>query len=254
MTLDQKLQLLMRSFAGQETFTFNEALNLLGQNESTTTWTLWKLVKNGDLNRQGRGLYAFGKRLREFKPKVSAVTEIVVDALKSSRIKFFVSGIDAIKDLIIDIPEKYPSIVFVEEGKEEKAKKVLWGTKKQLIVITESEVKDYYTFKGQPAFEKRKLVVLSGTNEMLFQKDGIAIPEKAFVDLYFEVSRRLYPYPLVKLAETYAEMKKKIALDPVKMIRIASRRSIQHDIRYILEYDLIKDTSFEFVKTLRSFK
>jgi len=250
MDLKEKMNLLRINFS-ELTFTFAEAKSLWGQNDSTTTWSLWKMTKQGDINRLGKGIYTLAKRLPDYKPKISKVSVEAISILNSNKIEHFLSGFDVINDLVVDKPEFYPSMVFVRPGKLEETKKCLWDADAKLVVIAEDDVKEYYKFKDQPAFKFRKLILLMETNEMDFQTDGIALPEKAFVDLYYEVTKREYPYKLKKLASTYRNMKNKIKLDPVKMIRIASRRNLQYDIRRILEYELVNKKTDEFVEFLK---
>ncbi len=42
-----------------------------------------------------------------------------------------------------------------------------------------------------------------------------------------------------------------MSLNTNRMVKIASRRNIQQDIRYIVEHDAITDAAMEFVDNLR---
>lgn len=45
-------------------------------------------------------------------------------------------------------------------------------------------------------------------------------------------------------------MKRRINLDPKRLIKIASRRSIDYDIRYIVDHEKIQSHAYDFVKLL----
>jgi len=42
-------------------------------------------------------------------------------------------------------------------------------------------------------------------------------------------------------------MRRRMSLNTNRMVKIASRRNIQQDIRYIVEHDAITDAAMEFV-------
>jgi len=96
-----------------------------------------------------------------------------------------------------------------------------------------------------------ELALLIPTQEFTYAANGLATVEKAFVDLYYEVSRRDYPLSIQELVRIYLNMRRRMSLNTNRMVKIASRRNIQQDIRYIVEHDAITDAAMEFVNNLR---
>ena len=95
------------------------------------------------------------------------------------------------------------------------------------------------------------IALLYLTDNFDYAADGRATEEKAFVDLFYAISRNGYPLSLNELARMYQNMTRQGGLDKKKMIAVASRRSLQHDIRLIAESGLITDAAFEFAEILR---
>jgi hypothetical protein len=96
-----------------------------------------------------------------------------------------------------------------------------------------------------------ELALLIPTQEFAYAANGLASVEKAFVDLYYEVSRRNYPLSIQELVRIYLNMRRRMFLNTNRMVKIASRRNIQQDIRYIVAHDAITDAAMEFVDHLR---
>ena len=79
----------------------------------------------------------------------------------------------------------------------------------------------------------------------------MATLEKAFVDTYFSVTRNGYPLALQELVRIFENMQRTGNIDVRKTVTIASRRSIQYDIRYIVESRYITDEARQFVEIMK---
>lgn len=94
-------------------------------------------------------------------------------------------------------------------------------------------------------------VILYTTEDFQYSSEGLASIEKAFVDLYFAITRNGYPLSLQELVRIYQNLSRLGNIDKKKLITVASRRNIQYDIRFIVENRFITDSAIEFGKILR---
>ena len=94
-------------------------------------------------------------------------------------------------------------------------------------------------------------IVLYVTDNFDYCDENIATTEKAFVDLYFSITRNAYPLALQELIRIYQNLIRLGYIDKKKMIKIAEKRSIQYDIRFIAESKFITDAAMMFVNILR---
>lgn len=89
------------------------------------------------------------------------------------------------------------------------------------------------------------------TDSFEYAENGLASIEKAFVDTYFSVTRNGYPLALQELVRIYENLTRIGNIDQRKTITIASKRSIQYDIRYIVESKYITAEAQQFVEIMR---
>ena len=108
------------------------------------------------------------------------------------------------------------------------------------------EINEKYIYTGQNA----PWVVLYMTENFDFAADGLALFEKAFVDLYFAVTRNGYPVALQELVRLYENLTRLGNIDKKKMISVAMKRGIQYDIRFIVESKFITEAAMKFVDIL----
>ena len=62
----------------------------------------------------------------------------------------------------------------------------------------------------------------------------MATREKALVDIYFEVSREYYPFPLSEVAHVLVNFSFHGDLNIVRLLNAARRRRIEKEMRYVL--------------------
>lgn len=241
----EKAEFIKEKFKDAETFTVSDVSSIIKEKKQTTYWTLWKLCESGYISRIGKGLYTFYKKEEKIEPIISELGKKVRDILNESGYDFFISGLDVLSVFMEHVPEAYPVLFVVERN----------GLN-DIIESLQSKDIDVIDIKNFPAINRiyriNHLVLLNPTNEFQYAKDGIASFEKAFVDIFYEVSRRKYPLSLQELVRIYLNMKRRISLNTKRMIKIASRRSIQADIRYIVENNNISMEAHRFVNYMEN--
>jgi len=246
MELEEKANLLKKKFADEGSFTVADAGEVLREKKSTLYWTLWKLADAGYIRRIQRGVYSFtnGAKVR---PVFSSLGKKVFRTLGESGYNFFISGLDILSTFMEHLPESYPVLVFVDKNSVKEVNELL--SEKGFDSIIYSEIKSYSRIRQLSSISE--VVLLNETNEFKYSEKGVASFEKAFVDLYFEVSRRGYPLSVQELIRIYLNMKRRIYLNKKRLIKIGSRRSIHLDIRYIVSHENISDDAYAFVENLR---
>ena len=145
------------------------------------------------------------------------------------------------------VPETYPVLLFAGKSDADEVANIL--SRNKIDVVSYTHIQDYSAIRRMSSVGE--LALLIPTQEFVYAANGLATLEKAFVDLYFEVSRRDYPLSIQELVRIYLNMRRRMSLNTNRMVKIASRRNIQQDIRYIVEHDAITDAAMEFVDNLR---
>jgi len=249
LSLANKAEILRKYLGGQSSFTISDMEEILQEKKSTLNWTAWNLNKQGHILRLGKGLYSFeavpgGVRPPSIPSVLAAKTH---NALLASGYEFFLSGLDILSIFMTQVPQRHPPLVFVD--------KYSLGDVSEYLRADNINTIDYSKVRHYPEISDFMLigdiVLLAITREFSYSENGMASFEKAFVDLYYEVTRKKYPLPLPELVRIFNSMKRRIRLDEKRMIKIASRRSLQRDIRFILEYGSINPQAFEFVELLK---
>jgi hypothetical protein len=232
--LDDKAALLRQRFQDKPDFTISDAASVLQEKQSTLYWTLHKLTQVGYISRNGQGLYSFQNREAEpIQPILSTLASRILDVLRETGHDFFISGLDILTGFVDHVPETYPDIL----------------SRNNIDVVPYTNIKDYSAIRRMSSVGE--LALLIPTQEFAYAANGLATFEKAFVDLYYEVSRRNYPLSMQELVRIYRNMRRRMSLNTNRMVKIASRRNIQQDIRYIVEHAAITDAALEFVDNLR---
>ena len=212
--------------------------------KSSLYWTISKLVKEGYLKRIRNGLYSLNERKGKSAVYLSETAKTVGTILDSEGYNYFLSGIDVIIKFMQHVPEEYPIILFVEKNSETDIIQLL--NKNKITVVKASSVKDFddeyvYTIM-------RPNVILYLTDNFDYADSNIALTEKAFIDLFYAITRNAYPMSLQELGKTYSNMIRLGAIDQKKMITISYKRNLQYDIRYIVENKYVSEGAKEIVK------
>lgn len=247
-SLSDYLNILTSKLGEDDAFTISDATNALERPVSTVRWILWNLADLGKIARIGHGLYSFRYHAPQIStPHLSNLGKKIKTTLEEFGVSFFISGLDIVKGYMIHVPERYPVITFIEQNKIEEVQELL--SNQNIDSIIGSKAKDFNKLQYFPSLGD--IVILRQTNEFNYSHEGLAEPEKAFVDLYFEITRGSYPLSLAELGRIYLNMKRRGALNLTHLSKISIRRNIHHDIRYILNYKRISTHAFKFSEILK---
>lgn len=246
-SLEKKAAIITDRLKDKEVFTVSDVESILEEKKSTIYWTLWNLSRNGYIYNIGKGLYSLVKKEETVQPILSHLARKILNILEERGHEFFISGLDILSIFMEHIPETYPVLLFIDKYSIDEVYETL--SKNNIDVIIHKKIRDYSTLRQISSINE--ITLLNSTTVFTYAQRGLASFEKAFVDLYYEVTRRRYPLSLQELVRIYLNMKRRISLNTNRLIKIASRRNIHYDIRYIVENDHITEKAVEFVKILK---
>lgn len=247
-SLKDKFNILIKELGEESTFTVSDAVGVLKAKETTVRWILWNLADQGKIMRVGKGLYTFRPKFNQnLLPNLSDLAKKVREIFQESGFQFFISGLDILSSYMVHVPEKYPVLVFVDKNSIEEANELLMS--KKINSVVGDSVPEYR--KIYRVIPLEEMVILRPTKEFDYAKEGIVEQEKAFVDLYYEVTRASYPLSLGELGRIFLNMQRRSFINEKRLSKVAARRNLHHDIRFILDHKKISKYAFEFSEVLK---
>ena len=248
-SLEKKFKTIKEEFKDQPLFYTDDVRELFPNlKKNTINWTLSKLVDEGYLSRVYRGVYSINEWKGKNKVSLSPQAEQIVSILDEVGFEYYISGTDVVIRYMQHIPEQFPVIVIVEKDAKDA---MIYDLRKNNIVVMEpTELKETYE---KLVFSRNDVVsaVVYVSNNSDYNDRGIATPEKAFLDLYYAVTRNGYPISVQELARIYKNMIRLGTLDKKKLLAASTKRNLNHDIRFIVESKYITDSAFELVYALK---
>lgn len=247
--LEIKYQKIVQALGDLSSFYMDEVQKIFPEmKKSSLYWNMSKLVEEGYLKRVRNGVYAVNEWKGKRTVSIAGAAERLKDVLDETGFEFYISGLDILQRYMQHVPEKYPIIVFVEKRAKEEVEDVLRTNFFEVCEPAQiTEMKEKYALTNQAT----DLVVLYQTEAFAYSENGLATIEKAFVDLYYAVTRNEYPVALQELVRMYENLIRLGNIDKKKLITVATKRSLQHDIRFIAESKFITDQAIKFVEILR---
>lgn len=246
-SLQNKLNILTIELKEQDSFSVSDAVAALEMKVATVRWILWNLTDLGKIKRIGQGLYTFNLQEKQpAPPQLSTLAKKTREILVEQGIYFFISGLDILAGYMTHIPERYPVITFGEQTNIEEIQELL--SEKKINSIIRAKVEDFRKIRHLPSLGE--IVILRPTKEFGYSHEGLAEPEKAFLDLYYEVTRASYPLSLRELGRIFLNMKRRGSINEKRLSKVAIRRNLHHDIRFILNYKRISKFASDFSEIL----
>ncbi len=244
--LEVKYQKMIKFLGDQSTFYVDEVQKIFPEmKKSSLYWNMSKLVEEGYLKRIRNGVYAFN----EWKGKkgifLLGSAERIRDVLDETGFDYYISGLDILHQYMQHVPEQYPSIIFIRKETKAEISEVL--IENDYKVIEPTNLRNIYLNNVYAGIEE-VTVLLYQTENFVDSENGLATIEKAFVDLYYAVTRNEYPLALQELVRIYKNLVRLGNIDKKMMISVAAKRSIQYDIRFIAESKFITKQALKFVE------
>ena len=234
--LKQRAAQLRKALKGVSTFSVGDAWRVLGGARATVGWTLWQLTDRGVITRRGRNQYSFQIASRGLAPHLSEDGQRVCALLQETGFGFLITGLDILSPYMLHVPEKFPVLVYTEKSSLGEVTDFL--TRQGWVVILMPEGKRGRNTVKIPR-QSAEPVWLYRTTELLYGHSGLADSERAFVDLYMAVTRHGYPLALQELARIFEAMQGRGVFNLGRRTKVASRRSIAEDVRFLRDYHRI---------------
>ena len=248
-SLEDKYNVIKEMFSEQPVFIMSDVEKMFPElSRATIYWLMSELVKKGYIKRERRGMFSFNEWQGKKRISISKDAENLMNIMYETGFSFFISGLDILLKYMHHVPEQYPLMLFVEKEAKSEVKNIL--SENGYGVIAPIELKEKYEdiiYSGR----KEPQVILYLTDSFEFAENGLASIEKAFVDTYYSVTRNGFPLSIQELVRIYENLVRLGNIDQRRTITIASKRSIQYDIRYIVESRYITEEARKFVEILR---
>lgn len=229
--IDIKYDKLYQSLRDKGIFTVADAINAWEGKSSTTYWDLVKLTDAGRIKRIQKGTYSFLSAKPKHMPMPSESSEHIHQKLRESGYSYYITGIDVLFRFMQHIPDQYPAVLFVEHSALDEIAKTL-----QSIGMTVISGKEYLASQSFiERNEMKNLVIIYPTQNFSYAINSYASNEKAFVDLYFEITRKFYSLPLQELARIFMNMLEQGAIHRGKLLQAAHERSIRSEMAMIYD-------------------
>lgn len=246
--LEAKYQRMVELLGNQSTFYVDEVQRIFpDMKKSSLYWNMSKLVDEGYLRRIRNGVYAFNEWKGKKNISLLSSAEKIRDVLDETGFDYYISGLDILHKYMLHVPEQFPNIVFIRKESKAEITEVL--NENNIKAIEPANLKDIYEDNVYAGIEK-SVVLLYQTENFSDSGNGLATIEKAFVDLYYAVTRNEYPLALQELVRIYENLVRLGNIDKKIMISVAAKRSIQYDIRFIAESKFITKQALKFVEIL----
>ncbi len=250
--LEKRFQTISEALSDRETFVADDVAALFPEMRTQTLyWMIAELVKEGYIKRIRRGWYAFNEWRGRRRVSISQAAQDLQILLNETGFYYYISGLDILSKYMLHVPEQYPIILFAEKAAKEEISQIL--TDNHYWVIEPVKLKRLYedaVYSGRSEIQ----VIIYPTDNFEYAAGGLATIEKAFIDTYYAVTRNAYPLALQELVRIYENLVRLGNVDQKRLVTVAGRRSIQYDIRYIVESKYITEGALRFVELMKGQK
>ena len=192
--LESKYQRILNELGEQATFYIEDIQRIFpDMKKSTLYWNMSKLVDGGYLKRVRNGVYSFNEWKGKKNVSLSQTAEKIRDILDETGFDYYISGLDILQKYMLHIPEQYPIVICIQKESKNELTDIL--TNHFYEVVEPRRLKEKYEaiqYNGK----NNDIIIIYLTENFEDSEDGLATIEKAFVDLYYAVTRNGYPLAL----------------------------------------------------------
>ncbi len=228
--LDKYYDEIKRGLGKEKLFSVREVERLLGLKPTSVWQILSRLTREGRVHRISRGRYTISPQPRR-NPPVPESSRKIVALLQAEGIQFTLTGLDLLLDFVQHQPETLFHLIYTPRGAGEWAQSTLRSS--TLMPLLEPGT---HEIENSIASSEREIIIIRERQSPVASQENLATKERAFVDLYFESTRRLIPFPVQEVAYIFENMRSTSTLNQPQLIRYAHERKIDGEIEAILEY------------------
>lgn len=213
-------------------------------NQKTISWRIYNLCKQGKLYKSGHGLYSLSKmdsHLAVGYEYMQKKAQDIYDIVMEYGYEFYVSGLDALVGEVLHVPEQYPVILEIEYDGISEISEVLNAREYFAIKVSEKELLSNLALKSKVD------VILIPCKKFTLSYENIAIKEKAFVDLYYAVTRVNYGISIQELSRIYENLKRNKMISIAKIKDAAKVVGVAGEIGWLLDVEKMLPKVKEFM-------
>lgn len=226
--MNELLTILEREYANKE-FNLKELLTKAHYKKSKLYDFLNELVKANKVVKIAENVY----KLKEHK-EILVPKEIMT---LSERLKNVITRKFKFTALSILLPFAHHTLysinylIYVEKGSGEDFKEAISKLDPKLTVLIDPKKEDVLLMINEA--DKNRILIIRENAYFYGKEYGIAYPETAFVDLYFEVSRDKIPFMKTDIKEILKELILKNLVNYSRLMRYAHERKLTDEIKNI---------------------
>lgn len=215
----------------KDTFTTQEIYALFSDmNRQTVSWHLHDELEKGNIEKVSHGVYCRAKSLPDQDERFLKISELSRDCyrfIESLGYDFYLTGLDCLNGLGFTVSGIYPVIICTRKHLMKDLQLELM--REFDLAITEDEL----SMLDMDSIRSRIQFVILSSEDFKLQKSHFAVREKAFVDLYYAVTRIDYPVPVEELPHILG------IIDPNKFRfgQSTKDRGLQNELNFLLNYN-----------------
>jgi len=213
-----------------KTFNIGEVSRTLNIPVSTVYSIIRKLLFAREIVKIAPKTYKFYE-VREIKP-AKAIEDLRNLLLKTETRRFKFTGLCVLESFLHHIPFILVYHLFVEKGSSEDIIKKLEEYNKEIVIVPEINSNELNMIINKT--NTKQVLIVKERNYFKYSRKGLASPESAFVDLFFEITREKIPYFETDLKEILKVLIHNNLINFSMLINYAHDRKVDKEIITIL--------------------
>lgn len=239
---------LFEAFGNKSKFSIDEVKELFNDyNTNTVYWLISSLLHENKIVKLERGIYTFNKKTSIPKVSLSDNAKKIKEILAGTGFRYYISGLDIILNYVQHIPQHFPVILYVEKGIEDDVSSEL--AHNGLSGIFSKDAKKIFNEKSFNAL--RLDFIIYRTVYFKYANDEIATYEKAFLDLYYAITRNDYPMDLYELSYIFNNAVRRGAIGLNKLQLVSRIKNMQNDFKVITGIVDATDSAIRLAMNIR---
>lgn len=199
-------------------------------NKQTVSWHIHEQLEKGNIEKRGHGVYAMAKALPDMEERLSHMSELsrlCYTFLLGIGYDFYLSGLDCLNGMGFTVSGTFPVIICTRKHLMKDMQLELM--REFDLAITEDEL----SMLDMESIRSRIQFVILSSEDFKLQKGNFAYREKAFVDLYYAVTRIDYPVPVEELPHILGI----IEPNRFRFMQSTKDRGLSNELNFLLNYN-----------------
>ncbi|MCF0262267.1 MAG: hypothetical protein HUK23_05095 [Sphaerochaetaceae bacterium] len=225
------LESLIHKLNGESSFTTKDVYSFFPEmNNNTISWHLHIELEKGTIISKGYGKYILARKVfssDKYLEDLPDLSKQTYNFLKNLNYEFYLSGLDSFAVHGLYSEGNYPVIICTTPNRVKDIQLELMREYDFALIEGEASLLHNSKVKSHISF-----VVLS-SKDFSLQNNNFACPEKAFVDLYYAVTRLEYPLQREQLISVL----KLFEINDYKFKKSTKDRKLGEELNFMINYD-----------------